>query len=76
MRPNHFVRPLDTVKFDLAIILVIGLLMLLVIARLTGNWGTQVLVLALYGCGGLLWIVIRTRRVLARWQAETGHGQE
>lgn len=56
--------PLDEVRFHLGIILVVGLLMILLVGRLTDEFWLQVLLLALYGSGSALWIVLRVRRVL------------
>ena len=58
--------PLNEVKLDLAIILVVGGLLLLVQGRLLDSLLAQLLVLASYGVLGMLWIVIRTRNVLQR----------
>ena len=58
--------PLNEVKLDLAIILVVGGLLLLVQGRLLDSLLAQLLVLASYGLLGMLWIVIRTRKVLQR----------
>ncbi len=58
--------PLNEVKLDLAIILVVGGLLLLVQGRLLDSLLAQLLVLASYGMLGMLWIVIRARNVLQR----------
>lgn len=58
--------PLNEVKLDLAIILVVGGLLLLVQGRLLDSLLAQLLVLASYGLLGMLWIVIRARNVLRR----------
>ena len=58
--------PLNEIKLDLAIILVVGGLLLLVQGRLLDSLLAQLLVLASYGVLGMLWIVIRTRNVLQR----------
>ena len=58
--------PLNEVKLDLAIILVVGGLLLLVQGRLLDSLLAQLLVLASYGVLGMLWILIRTRKVLQR----------
>ena len=58
--------PLNEVKLDLAIILVVGGLLLLMQGRLLDSLLAQLLVLASYGVLGMLWILIRTRKVLQR----------
>ena len=58
--------PLNEVKLDLAIILVVGGLLLLVQGRLLDSVLMQLLALASYGILGMLWIILRTRAVLRR----------
>ena len=58
--------PLNEVKLDLAIILVVGVLLLLAQGRLLDGLLAQLLVLASYGVLGMLWIVIRARKILRR----------
>ena len=62
--------PLNEVKLDLGIILTVGVLLLLVQGRLVGSVWVQLLVLASYGLLGMLWIVLRTRRIMARLDRE------
>ena len=64
--------PLNEVKLDLAIILVVGVLLLLVQGRLLDSLLAQLLVLASYGALGMLWIVIRARDVLQRAARDQG----
>ncbi len=58
--------PFNEVKFDLGIILVIGVLLLLIQSRITDRLDWQLLLLLGYGLLGMLWIIFRTRRVMAR----------
>ncbi len=58
--------PLNEVKLDLAIILVVGALLLLVQGRVVEGLGLQLLLLSSYGLLGMAWIIIRARRVVAR----------
>ena len=58
--------PLNGVKLDLAIILVVGVLLLLVQGRVLDNLWLQLLLLSSYGLLGMLWIIVRARRVVAR----------
>ena len=58
--------PLNEVKLDLAIILVVGVLLLLAQGRLVDGLLAQLLVLASYGVLGMLWIVVRARKILQR----------
>lgn len=58
--------PLNEVKLDLAIILVVGGLLLLVQGRLLDSVLMQLLALVSYGILGMLWIILRTRAVLRR----------
>jgi hypothetical protein len=57
--------PLNEVKLDLGIILTVGVLLLLVQGRVLDSVLLQLLLLASYGLLGMLWIVVRTRRVMA-----------
>lgn len=57
--------PLNEVKLDLGVILVVGLVLLLVQGRVTDSVPLQLLLLLCYGLLGLSWIVLRARRVLA-----------
>ena len=58
--------PLNEVKLDLAIILVVGGLLLLVQGRLLDSVLMQLLVLVSYGILGMVWIILRARAVLRR----------
>jgi len=57
--------PLNAVKLDLGVILTVGIVLLLVQGRVTASLPLQLLLLLSYGVLGLLWIVLRVRRVLA-----------
>lgn len=57
--------PFNEVKLDLGIILVVGGLLLLAQGRVLDSLLLQLLVLVSYGLVGLIWIVVRTRRVMA-----------
>ena len=58
--------PLNEVKLDLAIILVVGGLLLLVQGRLLDSVLMQLLALVSYGGIGLIWIIVRTRQIMAK----------
>lgn len=62
--------PFNEVKLDLGVILSVGVVLLLVQGRALDSLLAQFLVLACYGLLGMLWIVIRTRRVMARLTRE------
>ena len=51
--------PLNGVKFELGVILFVGLLLVPVAGRLFADPLWQVLALAVYGCAGALWLVLR-----------------
>jgi hypothetical protein len=65
--------PFNTVKFDLGIILISGILLLLVHGRITRSPLLQFLLLLGYGIMGMGWIVFRTRRI--RVQVQSARGQ-
>jgi len=56
--------PLNSVKLELGIILFVGLLLWLAVDSITADVASQLLILAFFGGGGALWLVIRTRRTL------------
>lgn len=56
--------PLNGVKFELGVILLVGLLLVPVAGRVFGEPLWQLLALAAYGAAGALWLVLRARRVL------------
>lgn len=64
--------PFNTVKLELALILIGGLLVWLVHDRITTQPWLQLALLAGYGISGSLWLMVRARRVLRR--AIRGHG--
>ncbi|MDS4071023.1 MAG: hypothetical protein RKO24_15520 [Candidatus Competibacter sp.] len=58
--------PLNEIKLDLGIILVVGFLLLLLQGRILDSLSLQLLLLASYGLLGMIWIVARARRILNR----------
>ena len=60
--------PFNSIKFELGIILLVGLLLLLAHGRLIGSPRLQFLLLAAYGIIGMAWLIVRTRRILLRQQ--------
>jgi hypothetical protein len=59
--------PLNEVKLELGIILAVGVLLLLAQGRVLDSLLLQLLLLTSYGLIGLIWIVVRTRRVMAKF---------
>ncbi len=66
--------PLNGVKFELAVVLVLGLLLLLAHGRLTGSLLWQFLLLGGYGLLGMIWIIYRARQVLTARRRSDVHG--
>ena len=64
--------PLNEVKLDLGVILVVGLVLLLVQGRALDSLLLQLLLLLSYGVLGMTWIIVRTRRVVAKMTQERG----
>ena len=64
--------PLNEVKLDLGIILAVGLLLLLLLVqgRVVDGLPLQFLLLSSYGLLGMIWIVVRVRRVVAKLERE------
>ncbi len=58
--------PFNEVKLDLGVILTVGLVLLLVLGKALDSLPAQLLVLASYSLLGMLWLVVRTRRIMAR----------
>jgi hypothetical protein len=68
--------PFNAVKLDVGVILVVGFLLLLVQGHITTDITLQFLLLLGFGSGGMGWIVLRTRRVMARVLASRKHAQD
>lgn len=62
--------PFNEVKLDLGIILTVGLVLLLVQGKALDSLLAQLLVLASYSLLGMLWIMLRTRYIMARLARE------
>lgn len=62
--------PLNEVKLDLGVILVVGLVLLLVQGRALDSLPLQLLLLLSYGVLGMIWIIVRARRVVAKMTQE------
>ena len=58
--------PFNEVKLDLGIILAVGGLLLLVQGRVLDSLLLQLLALVCYGGIGLIWIIVRTRQIMAK----------
>ena len=66
--------PFNSIKFELGVILCVGLLMLLLTNRVIGSVWLQLALLAAYGLIGMAWLLIRTHRILVRQQAAARQG--
>jgi hypothetical protein len=62
--------PLNSVKFELGVILCVGALLWLAVDSITADLGRQLLILVAYGMAGMVWLIYRTRRVMARLNPE------
>lgn len=62
--------PFNAVKFDLAIILFVGVLLLIVHGSLSANPLVQLALLFLYGLGAMLWLLVRTRKIVKQLESE------
>lgn len=67
--------PFNAVKFELGVILVVGMLLLLIQWRIN-HVLVQFLLLLSYGLLGMGWIMFRTRRILVRSLAEQRHHRD
>ncbi len=70
--------PFNGVKFDLALVIIVGLVVWLIHDRLIESGFGQMLFLAGYGLSAMVWLVAKTRRVEQAQRAKAGcsHGQE
>ncbi|NOX92684.1 MAG: hypothetical protein GXP18_09635 [Gammaproteobacteria bacterium] len=62
--------PFNGVKLELGICIILGMLLWLGADSITANEGTQLLILLMYSLSGTIWLVMRTRAVLHRCEAE------
>ena len=58
--------PLNSVKLELAVICCMGVLLLLLQGRITGDSLLQFGLLAGYGCASMLWVFYRVRQVVRK----------
>jgi hypothetical protein len=58
--------PLNPVKLELAVLVIVGVLLWVLHRQLTDDPLDQLLLLGGYGLSAMAWLVMRTRRVLAR----------
>ncbi len=56
--------PFNAIKLDLALILIVGIVVLVAHDRLVEHQLGQLLIVVGYGIAAMLWIVVKTRRVL------------
>lgn len=70
--------PFNGVKFDLALLVIVGVVVWLIHDRLIDNGLGQMLFLAGYGLSAMIWLVAKTRRIEQEQSAKAGtaHGQE
>lgn len=62
--------PFNGVKLELGLCLILGTLLWLGADSITANEGTQLLMLLSYGLLAAIWLVLRTRIILRRCEAE------
>lgn len=58
--------PLNPVKLELAVLVIVGAVLWVVHGHITADPLDQLLLLGGYGLFAMAWLVLRTRRVLAR----------
>ncbi len=62
--------PLNEVKLDLALLLVVGIILLIIEDKLIDQLAGQILLLFVYGLLAATWIIIRVKRILTKHQQE------
>jgi hypothetical protein len=60
--------PFNKVKFELGVILCVGILLWLAVDSITAHVATQLLILLAYGLGGMIWLMVRTRKIVQALQ--------
>ena len=58
--------PLNEVKLDLALLLVVGIILLIIEDKLIEQLAGQILLLSVYGLLAATWIIFRVKRVLVK----------
>ena len=66
--------PLNPVKLELIVVIIVGVLLWAVHERITADALDQFLLLGGYGLIAMAWLVLRTRRILARRTADADRG--
>ena len=66
--------PLNPVKLELIVVIIVGVLLWAVHERITADALDQFLLLGGYGLIAMAWLVLRTRRILARRAAGADRG--
>jgi len=61
--------PFNGVKLDLAIIIVLAVILLVVLPRLVDNYATQIIYLGGFGILSMIWLIVRSRRILHSFQS-------
>ena len=56
--------PLNRVKFELGVIICVGAMLWLAVDSITANVVEQLLILFVYGLGGMVWLMARTRKIV------------
>ena len=68
--------PFNAVKFDLAVILIVAVLLFLMHGTLVANPLGQLLLLGGYGIAAMVWLMLKTRRVLRAHQRDAAVADE
>jgi hypothetical protein len=66
--------PFNGVKLELGFALILGAVLWLAADSITADVGAQLLLLFGYGMISMIWLVLRTRRVLRELQVAAHHG--
>lgn len=68
--------PLNGVKLDLGIILLLAVILWFVSARFIPSQIWQAAILLAYGVGGMVWIIVRSRGILRRLAQQRSTGAD
>lgn len=66
--------PLNPVKLELGVILIIGIVLLLIIGSLVESKFSQLSILFLYGLTAMSWIIVRVKKIMRQQNLDNVSG--
>jgi hypothetical protein len=65
--PSRF----NAIKLELAVLLLWAVLLLVILEFITPDVTLQLLILGVFAIAAMLWLILRTRRVLKQWRSSS-----